>query len=717
MAFTLLDIVLMVAVFSSSQLIEAATEDHPEHTRLDVFEQVLAITQVTNSTFLNEAKTERFLELLLHNFKCETTQTAACEDAVCLNISGLFNVVGADISKGLTEQQFHNASLVIFYYIYNITNYCRQNVNPETNTFEFYLQKVKAILFEEGHGDIEAEPIEHALEHIAKSIKLREDHLQEANHSQFEHSHEHGHEGDEHGHEGDNHEEPVNVIDAVCLSPDAVFYQLGEEGEHIEGDKLIDVATFIVYHLLEGSPIKEKCRLLPSRRNILDDLFSRLNAVNNTLTDTQLSALLAKLNLAGAKKEEDHSGHNHRRRRSPGLVSRDLVSPDLVSPDLVSRVKRQTHDGHDHGAVTVPKECYSVGEIMAIHGLGHDDVITESKLVELCPTLVYMQVAGSCVATHNTTQPATPTLAEQYGYGSLATLIICLCAVLGAILFPLPKGTCYEAFMALFLGLAVGTLYTDAILHLIPQALGLHNHGEGEDAHAHAETSGPVIEEYTWYAVVVVAGTYGFYLIEAVMKVGGAGHGHSHGNPSVELVGVEDIKYVKKQPGGYAVEEEGKKNSGFTTLAFMVIIGDAIHNFADGLAVGAAFSLSVSSGISTSIAVFCHELPHELGDFAVLLASGMSFKRALCWNFVSALTAFIGLYIGLSISTDPLVRRWIFTVTAGMFIYIALVDLLPSLINNVTRHQKLLFVMHNVGMLIGFLVMLLIAFYEEKITI
>lgn len=50
---------------------------------------------------------------------------------------------------------------------------------------------------------------------------------------------------------------------------------------------------------------------------------------------------------------------------------------------------------------------------MAIHGLGHDDVITESKLVELCPTLVYMQVAGSCVATHNTTQPATPTLAER----------------------------------------------------------------------------------------------------------------------------------------------------------------------------------------------------------------------------------------------------------------------------------------------------------------
>ncbi|XP_046582178.1 zinc transporter ZIP4-like [Haliotis rubra] len=334
----------------------------------------------------------------------------------------------------------------------------------------------------------------------------------------------------------------------------------------------------------------------------------------------------------------------------------------------------------------------------------------------MSPTLVYMQVAGSCVPTTNTTTSLTPTMAERYGYGSLATLIICLCAVLGAIVFPFPKGLCYSAFMAVFLGLAVGTLFTDAILHLIPQALGLHNHGEGEDAHAHAETSGPVIEEYTWYAVVIAAGTYGFYLIEAVMTILSSGRGHSHGNSSVELGGLDGSGYVTKQSGGLVMEEKEKKSE-FSTLAFMVIVGDAIHNFADGLAVGAAFSLSVTSGITTSIAVFCHELPHELGDFAVLMTSGMSFTRALCWNFVSALTAFIGLYIGLSISTDPLVRRWIFAVTAGMFIYIALVDLLPSLINTVTTHRKLLFVMHNIGILTGFLVMLLIAMYEEKITV
>ena len=67
-----------------------------------------------------------------------------------------------------------------------------------------------------------------------------------------------------------------------------------------------------------------------------------------------------------------------------------------------------------------------------------------------------------------------------------------------------------------------------------------------------------------------------------------------------------------------------------SSVAWMVIFGDGIHNLADGLAIGAAFGDGYMSGFSTSIAVLCHELPHEIGDFAMLLKAGMTIKQVGC---------------------------------------------------------------------------------------
>lgn len=66
----------------------------------------------------------------------------------------------------------------------------------------------------------------------------------------------------------------------------------------------------------------------------------------------------------------------------------------------------------------------------------------------------------------------------------------------------------------------------------------------------------------------------------------------------------------------------------------MVIFGDGIHNLADGLAIGVAFTESSIAGIATSIAILCHELPHEIGDFAMLLKAGMSVKQAVFYNVI-----------------------------------------------------------------------------------
>ncbi|XP_033125221.1 zinc transporter ZIP12-like [Anneissia japonica] len=117
------------------------------------------------------------------------------------------------------------------------------------------------------------------------------------------------------------------------------------------------------------------------------------------------------------------------------------------------------------------------------------------------------------------------------------------------------------------------------------------------------------------------------------------------------------------------------KNGGVNSLNAMILIGDAIHNLMDGLAIGVAFTADILVGVSTCIAVMFHELPHELGDFAVLVNNGLSVKKALLCNFGTACMAFIGLYIGIAAGEGTAIHQWVFAVTAGMFIYVSLVDL------------------------------------------
>lgn len=84
-----------------------------------------------------------------------------------------------------------------------------------------------------------------------------------------------------------------------------------------------------------------------------------------------------------------------------------------------------------------------------------------------------------------------------------------------------------------------------------------------------------------------------------------------------------------------------------SSVAWMVIMGDGLHNFTDGMAIGAAFSGGLAGGFSTTVAVFCHELPHELGDFAMLLKAGMTIKQALFYNILSSVLCVFGNIFGL----------------------------------------------------------------------
>jgi zinc and cadmium transporter len=116
------------------------------------------------------------------------------------------------------------------------------------------------------------------------------------------------------------------------------------------------------------------------------------------------------------------------------------------------------------------------------------------------------------------------------------------------------------------------------------------------------------------------------------------------------------------------------------TAASLVLVGDAFHNFVDGAMIGAAVLTSVPLGISTAIAVATHEVPQEVGDFAVLLHAGYSRRRALLLNLLSGASALAGAALAvLLVDAMPSLKPYLLCIAASSFLYIAMADLIPDL--------------------------------------
>lgn len=112
----------------------------------------------------------------------------------------------------------------------------------------------------------------------------------------------------------------------------------------------------------------------------------------------------------------------------------------------------------------------------------------------------------------------------------------------------------------------------------------------------------------------------------------------------------------------------------------MVLIGDAFHNFLDGVVIGTAVLTSIPLGVSTALAVATHEIPQELGDFAILLHAGYSRRRALILNILSGLSAIGGAILAIfALDWLPALNEYILSVSAASFLYIAMADLIPDL--------------------------------------
>lgn len=190
-----------------------------------------------------------------------------------------------------------------------------------------------------------------------------------------------------------------------------------------------------------------------------------------------------------------------------------------------------------------------------------------------------------------------------------------------------------ESASAWILSFAIGTLLGAATLGLLPEAL----------HHAPIARVMPLF----------LAGMVLFILIERILR-----WRHPH-------------QPHPGEPHHPAVER---------ATAAMLLWGDALHNFVDGLVIGVSFGVSTEVGIGASIAIFAHEVPQEIGDFAVLIGSGMSTRRAVLLNYLSAVTVLPGaaLSFAWSSASHELIG-WLLPLAAGGFVYIALADLVPAL--------------------------------------
>ncbi|KAK3758384.1 hypothetical protein RRG08_012634, partial [Elysia crispata] len=569
-------------------------------------------------------------------------------------------------------------------------------------------------------------------------------------HGEHDHDHtghgEHDHDHTDHGNVDLNEKVAALILNQNCLSLDSLKYYMGlGAADNFTVSSLPQLASVVTFMVYDGSEVEAQCRLVPYPEEFSAAIFSRYG--KEGIIDVEgLKLLMTKMGIGknvtssdgedghdhsghSDHSEDDHSGHDHRRKRRSlaGTVS--------------------THRRRKRQASTL-QACYSAEQLMAVYD--SPDTVDQATFQQMCPSLISQSLFADCSPspTPHADHSDSVSDAEKYGYGSLAVFIICLCSVFCAVFIPCVSAATYKALMSAFLGLAVGTLFADAVLHLIPAALGVHFHG-GDDDHDHEHDHGSgkiIVEDHVRFGLAILGGLHAFYLLELLMSKFG-GHSHDSDSDTEEFSELNVIKtgtenhgyvddgngvvitghksngneispqdhYIVPDSSNSIIDKEGKKKKeGLSPLALMIVLGDAVHNFADGLAVGAAFSSSISNGISTSIAVFCHELPHELGDFAVLLQSGCSIRKAVCLNFVSALTAFIGLYVGILVATTDTTQKWIFAVTAGMFAYIALVDLLPKIVRTKSNYHIFL---NNVGILFGYGIMFVIAICEEHIDV
>jgi len=245
-----------------------------------------------------------------------------------------------------------------------------------------------------------------------------------------------------------------------------------------------------------------------------------------------------------------------------------------------------------------------------------------------------------------------------YIYSFISVIIVSIISLIGVFSL-LIKEEKIKKYVSIFISLAVGALLGDAFIHLIPQSF-------------------KNIPNTNIVSILIIVGIIIFFIIEKFL------HWHHHG--------------------------EDKEEAHIHPVGKLILFTDGFHNLIDGIIIGVSFLVSIPIGIATTIAVILHEIPQEIGDFAVLIHAGYSKKRALLLNFISALMAILGVIISLTFENiAEKFTLWVLPIAAGGFIYIAVADLIPEL----QKTKKIKYsMMQFLTILIGILSMISLTLLE-----
>lgn len=345
---------------------------------------------------------------------------------------------------------------------------------------------------------------------------------------------------------------------------------------------------------------------------------------------------------------------------------------------------------------------------------------------------------------------------EKYGYGSAAVAVITVTAFLGIGLVRVVPKRKWQYVSDFLLAVGAATLLCDSFLHLIPHGLGMHgshemetgeqpilaitneqedhdDHDEDHDHEGHShrkkregdEDEHGHGDEWTtilWKLNSMIFCFYAMWIYTIISQLYGGGH--SHGDEPDDRVqhSMDQLEVEPPPDPGLSILTIATLFKEAPPKIYPIMIGDCIHNFADGLAIAVGFSEGPALGIGTSIAVLFHELPHELADFALYYKYTKSGVKALLFNVISAFFCFIGMFIGFAITSsgEKSVEGWLLMIVAGSFIFIAVIQVLPEL--DLTKDKSIdrstfwkRFAVINFGLIFGWLLMYLIAHFEESI--